>query len=198
MLASNKDERFHKIEAGVQTQQFASRLLKPFFTTADVIQIDGTWFSHEPVLGSIQTTTSEEEASADIQLIAAIVGDSDRRLGHNMTYRQNKAVFYDFGFVQYFFDDMPEFFKRMRAQIETSERTRTYVADKTSRMLRYWKSPEGRAQVESAFRAAGGNMDELFFAEQGKTFDDFYSLLLDRVQIINKMCEEHHEMAKAA
>src|SRR5262249_6329154 len=104
ILANTLGERFHKIETAPELQRFASRILKPFFTTADMVKVNNNWYSYEPPLERIKETTTKERVGCDLLLIAALTNDTDRNLRndvsndarhHNVTFKGGKAVYYD-------------------------------------------------------------------------------------------------------
>jgi len=194
VLGNVPGERFHHIPPFKfpRRQQFFSRLLKPFLPVADVVERDGAWYSYQPHVENIEATANP---SIDNLLVTFLTGDLDRSL-YNSIRKDGKAIYYDFEEANLFpsikFTDVVDELWELGAKVIP------YAAGKTENMLAYWQSPEGRAQVEAAFRDASEELgEELKKGPKGEqtTFYDFYEILLARVTKLNTAVHKMLERA---
>jgi len=194
VLGNLKGERFHLIPAFKfpHRQQFFSRLLKPFFPVADVVERNGEWYSYQP---HIKNTEPNANPSVDNILIEYLTGDWNRDR-ENSLRSQGRVLYFDFEGGELFSHKQVGDVVDQLWDIGVS--VIPYAAEKTERMLAYWESPEGRAQVEAAFR----DVDEELGAElregpkgEKTTFDDFYEIFLERAA---KLHAAVHEMSERA
>ena len=202
-------EIFYKITAYPKTQQFISRLLKSGFPVADIVEIEESHYSYSPQsLKNAQENQTAAQVQADIEMISFLTNDFDREYSgedshgntiiHNLRINREKSeemlysAYYDFDRAFHFFARKHSTKYENYIQKESKE-IREYVLAKSQALLEYWKSEAGRAQVEAAFAATGKSMDELFLTyepSQKTTFNDFYSLLLERTEKLHAITKK--------
>ena len=188
--------RLHEVNQVPAMQQFVSRVLKPFFNVADIVEIEGKYYSHEPHLENITIQADEIEVEADIKLIDYLFNDSDREMRdpkvyeqHNLIRENDKHIFFDFQFGKFFWldgfreDSFKGWYRGLRSDGQT------FVLKKLERMLEYYHTHNGREQVEAAYKATGQNMEKLFkdVPKENTTFDDFYRELVRRVDVMHRI-----------
>lgn len=192
VLKNNLGERFHHLVNQPEQQIFLSRILKPFFTTADVVKIDDKWYSQEPPLEKIQKKTSEQEVLVEIQMIGVLVNDFDRRLGHNCTYKNDKIVYYDFsGAGRLFFIDEGDWSKFEDYLLQHGDII-PYVREKAGNMIHYWNSDAGKSQLKAAYDGVESKIDIFYVAGSASslyTAEDVRKTLLSRADRILRLSD---------
>ncbi len=183
-------EEFHELKGEPRIQQFGSMLLRQFFTTADIVKKGDKWYAREPQLSNIKIRTSDDEVGADAALIGFLIGDFERRVGKNFVYKENKVIYLDFSGLTEFFRDDELHFHKLEALLEKKTTLLPYVNALAEKMLKYWGKPEGHDQIEAALEAAGPISKIFHTNSKGKTFEDFYALLLTRVKAVHRLCSK--------
>lgn len=190
-IRSGGEGTFHEIVAYPETQQFISRILKPFFAVADIVRTEKGWYSYEPSAESLKRQDDKQDFSADEVLLSFLIGDRDRP--ENAIWREGHYLMYDFERPYELFWEISEFDfgSWVGSWLKSHRDSIPYVLEKLERMRAYYESDSGREQVEAAFQATGKSMAQLFISPEGKesTFEDFYQELLHRVRVL-------HEAAK--
>ena len=78
-IDENTGEKFHKIKKSSQVQMFLSLLAKGVINTADIIEKDGEYFSHEQNADSVASMGDEylDEMKADLIILEHVFRDVD-------------------------------------------------------------------------------------------------------------------------
>lgn len=190
-------EKFHEIKNNPRTQQFISRLLKPFFNMSDIVDINGVPHSYEALIANVERN-SIGEILADIRLISFLTQDDDRDYEPehdpdwtNVKYDDGKHMFYDFEDARRFWKPLDkggfsDWFHEITFDVKK------VVCRKLARMSEYFHSEMGRDQAEAAFKSTGQKINELFDLgnvgeEREYSFDGFYREFVDRIDTMNSI-----------
>lgn len=193
ILETKGKERLHSIIERPELQEFIASILKPFFNIAPVMRHNGKWYSQEPKKDGIVHPLTPQHATVDMRMLEFLVGDADHRLDGtsnsmepNIAFTEDSYYFFDFADAKHFFrmggsqNDLVNFRHFMSQE---SDDMRAYARDKLERMRAHLESVQGREDVERQFHIADKTIDNLFI-EEGRTFDEFYSKLVERTRML--------------
>jgi len=145
-------EILYELQKSPHMQQFTSRILKAGFPVADVVEVDGSYFSYAPKeLKQAQELKTEDQIKGDLKMIAFLTNDVDHHYAQKnkyfwrASYQKNvsiehpidknekmmHAAYYDFDLASGFFLDSTKAPKEYAEFLEkASPETKRYLFKK--------------------------------------------------------------------